>query len=345
MAAPAYDACRAKLPVQRGLALCDCRRRFEPHPKRDGAPRRYSAEHSAGVVCPRGYVSVSVEFKLVVVRRAEHARSGESAAYFKGLYGGHRQHRLGQIRVEPVEHGVSEPRGQAVYDASNHPADAVALRLCLLDKFHNFCRRVRVGAARRSRLDLLERRQPRRRGHGNGVHALDPRANHHRPLKPGLENLARKYARNHPAYRLARGAAAAAARVAPPEFGVVGKIRVRRTPKFGYFRVVRRPLVGVAHKRAYRSAESPALKHARQNLAFVLFRALRGNCALPGSAARQFRLNVAFRNLEPGRAAVYDTADRRSVAFAEGRHPEKSSECVSHFRLNENINAAAFSSF
>ena len=56
--------------------------------------------------------------------------------------------------------------------------------------------------------------------------------------------------------------------------------------------------------------------------------ALRGEARLPGPALVEIGLDVGFGERNARRAAVDHAADRRPMAFAEGRDPEKMAERV-----------------
>jgi hypothetical protein len=55
---------------------------------------------------------------------------------------------------------------------------------------------------------------------------------------------------------------------------------------------------------------------------------LRGEARLAGTALVEKALQVGFRQFDQGRAAVYNTADERPVALAEGGDAEQMPECV-----------------
>ena len=69
-------------------------------------------------------------------------------------------------------------------------------------------------------------------------------------------------------------------------------------------------------------------KHARENFDGIRLLALGGEPRLAGTAAVEIGLDIGFGQRNARRAAIDHAADRRPVAFAEGRDPEHMAEGV-----------------
>jgi hypothetical protein len=92
--------------------------------------------------------------------------------------------------------------------------------------------------------------------------------------------------------------------------------------------VIGRTLVGVFDVQGDRRAGGSAFEHSREDADEIGLAPLGGEPRLPGLAAVEMMLQIGFAKLETGRDAVDDTAYRRPVAFAPGRHPEDRAETV-----------------
>ena len=65
--------------------------------------------------------------EVVVVLRAAQVGAGEAAAALEPLAGRQRQHRLGQVGLQLVEHRLAQPRRHAAGHRLDHAAQRVAL--------------------------------------------------------------------------------------------------------------------------------------------------------------------------------------------------------------------------
>src|SRR5688500_19407002 len=92
--------------------------------------------------------------------------------------------------------------------------------------------------------------------------------------------------------------------------------------------------IHVVHEEPDRGARRAALEHAREDPDAVRFLALARELRLASAPRFQIGLDVRLRKLEPGRTAVHDRADRRPVAFTEGRHAERAPDRVSRHCLD-----------
>ena len=132
----------------------------------------------------------------------------------------------------------------------------------------------------------------------------------------------------HHRRRQPRRGAAAAARIAQAVLLQVGVVGVAGAEGLRDLAVVLAALVGVADQQADRRAGGLALVHAREDLDLVLFLALRDVAAGAGAAPIEVGLDVGFRQLHAGRAAVDHAADRRPVRLAEVGDREERAEGV-----------------
>src|SRR5436309_992920 len=127
---------------------------------------------------------------------------------------------------------------------------------------------------------------------------------------------------------LASGGPAAAAIVAQAVFLPVRVVGVTGAEGVGERAVVPAPLVFVSDDKTDRRARGPALENAREDLDAVGLLALRDVAGAAGLAPVELSLDVAFRELEPGRTAVHDAAVRGPVALAKRSHAIQQAEGV-----------------
>src|SRR5690606_19632990 len=127
---------------------------------------------------------------------------------------------------------------------------------------------------------------------------------------------------------LTRGRAAAAAIITNPVFLVIRVVGVPGPETVLDLVIVASPLIDILDQQTDRGAGRHTLEDARKNLHGVRLAALRDEAGLAGAAAVQIFLNVLLGQREPGRAAVDDAAERRPVAFAEGRDGKELPERV-----------------
>ena len=92
-------------------------------------------------------------------------------------------------------------------------------------------------------------------------------------------------------------------------------------------------------EQADRRAGRASFEHARQDAHLVGLLALAGVPRSAGAPPLQLRLDVLLRQLQPRRAAVDDAAERRPVAFAEGRDGEELAEGVAGHAADSSCSA------
>ena len=127
---------------------------------------------------------------------------------------------------------------------------------------------------------------------------------------------------------LAGAGAAAAAIVADAVLGLVGEVGVARAEQLLDPAVVLGARVLVLDEQADGRAGGQPLEDAGQDPHPVGFAPLGGVPALPRAAAVELALEVGLAQCQPRRDPVDHAADRRPVAFAEGRDPEQRAEGV-----------------
>src|SRR5688572_15147024 len=106
--------------------------------------------------------------------------------------------------------------------------------------------------------------------------------------------------------RLARRGSAAAAIIANAVFLLIGVIGVARPKAILDLRVVAALLVDVLDEQADRRARRAPFEHAGEDLHLIRLLALRDVARAAGTAPIEILLNIGFRQLETGRAAVDD---------------------------------------
>src|SRR5260221_10648795 len=80
--------------------------------------------------------------------------------------------------------------------------------------------------------------------------------------------------------------------------------------------------------RRHWSAGPFVLEDAREDFDLVGLSPLRGETRLAGPAFVEIGLDFGGGERDAGRTAIDDTAERRPMAFTEGRHPEHMAEAV-----------------
>ncbi len=143
-----------------------------------------------------------------------------------------------------------------------------------------------------------------------------------------LEPLLGDDASGHTHGGFARRRTTAAARIANAVLLPIGVVRMAGTELLGDVAVVLAALISVADQQADRRAGGTAFVHAGQNLDLVGLATRRGVPALAAGTALQIMAELFRRDLQAGRAAIDDAADRRPVRFAEGGDGEQLAERI-----------------
>src|SRR4051812_19803018 len=99
--------------------------------------------------------------------------------------------------------------------------------------------------------------------------------------------------------------------------------------------VILRTRVAVADQQCDRRAGRFSLEHPGQDLDLVGLVTLRGVAALAGRTTIEIATEFFGRDRKPRWTAVDDAADRRAMAFAEGRDGEEFSERVAGHVLTQ----------
>src|SRR5690606_22741489 len=136
------------------------------------------------------------------------------------------------------------------------------------------------------------------------------------------------HAGGHPHRRLARRAAATAARVADAVLLPVGVVGVPGPELLRDGGVILAAGIGVADQQGDRRAGGAALVDAAEDVHLVGLAPLRGVAAAAGGAPGQVVGEVVRRQLDARRAAIHHAADGRPVALAEGGDAQQAAEAV-----------------
>ncbi len=133
---------------------------------------------------------------------------------------------------------------------------------------------------------------------------------------------------------LARGLASAAAVVANAVFDVIGVVGVARPVLVLDIGIILGALIDIVdHERDRRSGRHLRAgrlldEHAGEDFHRVRLAPLRGEARLARPPLVEIGLDVGLGQRDAGRAAVDHAADRRPMALAEGRDPEKVAEGI-----------------
>ncbi len=146
-------------------------------------------------------------------------------------------------------------------------------------------------------------------------------------------DLAGNGASRDPGRRFARGRTPAAAIVADAVFGVIGVVGVARAIFGGDVAVVFGALIHVVDlQRDGRAGRDlfalVVIEDTREDLHFVGFAPLRGEARLTGLALVEEGLDLSGLDGDTRRAAVNDTADAGTVAFAPSRDAEEMTKSI-----------------
>ena len=136
----------------------------------------------------------------------------------------------------------------------------------------------------------------------------------------------------HPPDRLACAGAPAATMIAEAIFDIPAIIGVAGPVQILDIVVVRGFGIGVHHQHADRRTSGAALEDTRENLHLIRLLASRRNLALADSPAIQFTLDILLSQIQPGRAAIHNAADRGAVRLAPGGQAKDLAEGVAWHR-------------
>src|SRR6478736_2965995 len=127
--------------VDRALGLEDRGGGFEADAEDDLLAVADAALDATRAVRQRPNGAALVDEDIVVLRALEQG-AGEAAANLEALGGRERQHGLGEVGLEPVEHRLAEPGGHAAHAALDDAADGIALgaHLDLADQAEDLAR-------------------------------------------------------------------------------------------------------------------------------------------------------------------------------------------------------------
>src|SRR6516165_6088902 len=166
------------------------------------------------------------------------------------------------------------------------------------------------------------------------VDLVDPHLNQRGTHPHSRHDLASDSAGSYPHRGLPRGLPAAAAVVADAVFRVIGVVGVAGPIFLLDIGIVFRALIDIVDRerngRAGRHLGSGCVihKYARENPDLIRLATLAGETRLAGPSLVEPGLDVALRQHDAGRAAVDDTADRRTMTLAKGRDTEEMTERI-----------------
>ena len=231
-------------------------------------------------------------------------------------------HRLGDIRIETVEHRLTPAGLQAARDDVDTRADRIAFLAQGIHVALEFRQTRGVGAEERIVVDRLERGTAETDGAELAQIAPDT---HTTGLRQGL---LRDGAGGHAHAGLTRRRPPAAAVIAHAVFLHVGIVRVPGAELVLDVGVVTRFLIGVLDQQGDRRAGGVALEHAREDAYAVVLAALGGMARLAGFAAIEIVLQIGFREGQARRATVDDADVARAMTLPRGGQRERDSEGI-----------------
>ena len=312
-----------------GLARGQDRRgRLDRKAHHDRLAGRDAAEDAAGVVGEKARLAVVAHPHLVGVLLARERGGGKARADLDALDRVDAHQRAGEIAVELAVDRRAEARRHAFGHHLDDGADRRALLAHAVEKVGEARRRLGVGTEERIVLDLgpIPARAIDRRASPIWISA--------RAHVEAGHDLARDGAGRHPHRGLARRGAAAAAIVVQAVFGVVGVAGVARPIDVLDGGIVLGALIDVVDQQRDRRAGGDLTagrlvgEHAGQDFDRVRLLPLGGEARLAGPPLVQIGLDIGLAERDARWTAVDHAADRRPVAFAEGRDPEEMAEGI-----------------
>ena len=247
---------------------------------------------------------------------------GEPVADLHALDRVDRHQRTGQVAIELAVDRFAPARRHAVGDHVDARADRIA---GLAQRVDISLQRRHLGRIGPEERVLLHRVPVERVRHD--LADLRQVAAHAHAVMPGQPFLG-DHRGSHAHGGLARRGAPAAARVADAIFLPVGVVGVAGTEGLLDLAIVLAALVGVADQQRDRRTGGLAPVDPGEDLHLVRLVPLRGVAAAPGGAALEIVAKLLRRDRQPRRTAVDHTADRRPVAFAEGRDGQELAEGI-----------------
>src|SRR5580658_6198854 len=270
-----------------------------------------AAENPPGVVAAK-----SAGRQLVAMLAAALARGTHAGADLHGLHRVDAHERVGDVRIQAVEHRFAEARRRAARNHRDARPDRIAGAADPPDQLLELgdARRVRTEervVIRGRRIDRLDLEVP-----DLAQVAVDAHAE--APGEVAPRDRSGRYAHD----RLARAGASAAAMIAQAVLLLVGVVGVSGTEAVAQLVVVARARVGILDDESDRRAGGAPLEHAREDAHLIGLAPLADEVRGAGAAAIDVRLQLRLGQWQSRRAAVDDAAHRRTVALAEGGDAE-----------------------
>ena len=280
-------------------------------------PGGNAAQNTARMV---GFESLRREF--VAVQAAPLRHHIKTVADFHAFHGVDGHQRVGNFRIQAVEHRLAQPDRHVPRlnpQLRTHAVQRFAHAVHIAFQIGNL--RL-VGGKKRILADKLFAFKR------NFVfaHLRDP--THDFRAEIGVQPFFGHRTRRHARRGFPCRTAPAAAIIARAEFVPIGIVGMAGAELPRDIAVIFAALVGVANQQRNRGAGGFPLEHARQNFHFVRLAPLGNMAAGAGFAAVQIGLNIGSRQRQSGRAAVNNAAQPLAVAFAECGYGEYLSDGV-----------------
>ena len=298
------------------LGLADRGGGLEGHAQQDGLAVADASLNSSGAVRARTGSAVRARYERIVVFAPEEQGAREAAADLEALRGRERHQGPGELRLELVEHGLSEAARDASRDAGDHTAQRIALLPHLVDAPDHLLGGVWIGAANQVRIHLRE-------ADGDGidlrldvVDRRDPRQ--HLDAGNLTQQLARDCTRSDSADGLSGAGATAALPVAHTVLGLGREVGVRGAVEVAHVLVRGRPGVLVSDQHCDRRAQGHPFEEPGQDFDLVGLLAGAGESALTGPPPVEVALDVLGGNRQAGRTPLHDHPDAAPVRLTEG---------------------------
>ena len=261
----------------------------------------------------------------VIIEAPPATGRGETVADLHALDRPYAHERLRQHGIQLIEHGFTQTGGHAEHLHPDDAAERVALAAYGTDqrlpRFHGGLTRSAVRTGRRARHVF------RRKSRGGHTADFQRAGTHRNPLR--REQRAGNGPAGHTGGGFAGRGTPPAPEVAHAVLGVIGHIRVPRTPDRRQRPVIAGALVGVLDLEADGRSRGRAFKNAGQQPDSVRLLARGPGRAAAGTPPVELLLEQFLREGDARRATVHHAAERRAVGFPVGGQTKKTSESIS----------------
>ena len=292
--------------------------RFEGHADQDVLAAGNTAQDATRVVADE-----AIGAHRVAVRAPFLLDRSETGANFHALRRVDAHHRTGDIGIEPAENRFAEARRHAAGHDIDPGADRIARFSQRIHKSFELGHALRVRAEKcivigRRQVDCLQRQRPKL---GQVTVDLD--------AQPAGQVFFCDGAGGDPNRGFPRRRAATAAIVANPVFLLISVVGMARAKNMLELLVVARALIDIFYQQADRRTRRLALENTGKYPHVVRFAPLTGVPRTSRPAPFEVVLQIFCTELQPRRAAIDYTADRRAVAFAKTAQHKQFTDAVS----------------